>query len=100
MALVFKTDINPDSSLSHSFGAPDKRWKLNGYVVEFLSISVSATSSTSTTVQNSNITTAHVVLNDAQLSSANISWTTSAGSITLSSTQAIPAMTLYLGVAV
>ena len=60
-------------------------------------ISVSATSSTSTTISNSNITADHYVYNIVSaLPSANVSWTTSAGSITLSCTSGIPAMSLLL----
>lgn len=60
-------------------------------------VSVSATTSTSTTISNSNITADHYVFNIVSaLPDANVSWTTSAGSVTLSCTSGIPAMSLLL----
>ena len=95
---TFSTGINPTVSDTYSLGNSSKKWKLNGAVAEILVISVSATSNTSSSVSNSSITARHVVLNDTQLAAANISWTTAAGSLSLSGTGAIPAMTLYLAV--
>ena len=61
-----------------------------------LELTVSASSSTSTSISNSAITANHVVLNDTCTVPANVSYTTSAGSISLSCASGIPAMTLYL----
>ena len=63
-----------------------------------LEVSVSATSSTSTTISNNKITANHVVVNDAQVAGANISWSTSSGQLTISCSGGIPAMTLHLAV--
>ena len=60
-------------------------------------LNVSATSSTSTTISNSDITSDYYVFNTASsLPSADVSWSTSNGSVTLSCSGGIPAMTLFL----
>lgn len=60
-------------------------------------ISVSATSNTSKTINDSNITADHYVFNTSSTApGSDVSWTTSAGSITLSCSSGIPAMTLML----
>jgi len=92
----FNTDILPNATKTYSLGNSSKRWLLNDVVAEILVISVNGTSSTSTSVSNSDITKRHVVLNDAQLAAADITWTTANGSISLSGSSSIPAMTLYL----
>ena len=60
-------------------------------------ISVSATSSTSSSVSNSKLTADHVVLNEAQLIDSDVSYTTSSGSVSFSCSGGIPAMTLLFG---
>ena len=65
----------------------------NGCVI----IEVAATSNTSTTISNSDITSDFRVFNTASsVSTDDISWSTSSGSVTLSCSGGIPAMTLYL----
>lgn len=60
-------------------------------------LNVSATSSTSTTISNSDITSDYYVFNTASsMPSADVSWSTSNGSVTLSCSGGIPAMTLFL----
>ena len=60
-------------------------------------VSVSASSNTSTTINNSNITANHYVYNTSFVgAAADISWSTAAGSITVSCSGGIPAMTLML----
>lgn len=60
-------------------------------------LSVSATSNTSVTINNSNITTDYYVYNTASTSlPADLSWSTSTGSVTLTCSSGIPAMTLFL----
>ena len=60
-------------------------------------INVSATSSTSTTINDSRITTNTYVYNSANTDAgSDLSWSTSAGSITLSCSSGIPAMKLML----
>lgn len=62
-----------------------------------LVISVTATSSTSKTINNSAITTSHYVFNTASsVAAADLSWSTAAGSLTLSCSGGIPAMTVFL----
>lgn len=98
MALTFATDIVPDGNKTRNVGSSSKKFKLNGHVAELIEVSVTATSSTSTSVSNQDITADHVVLNDSQFITSDISWTTSSGSIALSCADGIPAMTLYLGI--
>lgn len=60
-------------------------------------LSVTATSNTSVTINNSNITTDYYVYNTASTSlPADLSWSTSTGSVTLTCISGIPAMTLFL----
>lgn len=60
-------------------------------------LSVTATSNTSVTINNSNITTDYYVYNTASTSlPADLSWSTSTGSVTLTCSGGIPAMTLFL----
>jgi len=60
-------------------------------------LSVSATSNTSVTINNSDITSDYYVYdNTSDLPASDISWTTANGSITLSCSSGVPAMTLYL----
>lgn len=67
---------------------------LSGMIVV---LSVTATSNTSTTISDSAITADHYVCNQFSTDTdADVTWTTSAGSITLSCTEGIPAMTLVL----
>lgn len=61
------------------------------------SINVSATSNTSATINDNRITANTYVYNTAKTDlNGDVSWTTSAGSITLSCSSGIAAMTLYL----
>ena len=98
MAFTFGMNVNPDGNLTRSLGSTSAKWKLNGYVAEMIAVSVTATSSTSTTISNSNITAQHIVVNQHWIHGADISYTTSAGSITITCDSGIPAMTLYLAV--
>ena len=60
-------------------------------------ITVSSTSNTSVTINNSDITSSHYVFNTvSDKPGADVSWSTSNGSITLSCSSGIPAMTLML----
>lgn len=60
-------------------------------------VSVSATSNTSKTISNSAITANHYVYNTTSpLIGSDMTWTTSAGSITLSCSKGVPAMNLML----
>ena len=95
---TFNTDINPSANKTYSLGTTSTKWKLNGYVAEIIKVDVSATSSTSTSVSNSAITANHIVINDLQVIPDDVTWTTSSGSVALSCSNGIPAMTLYLGV--
>ena len=63
---------------------------------EILEVSVTATSEVSTTIENTAITANHVVLNDFMSWASDITWSTDAGTMTISSSNGIPAMTLYL----
>lgn len=97
MAITFAMDVNPDGDLTRSLGSSSNKWKVNGHVTEIVEISVSATSDTSVTIGDSNITENHVVLNSFNTSS-DISYTTSNGSVVLTCSSGIPAITLYFGV--
>jgi len=60
-------------------------------------ISVSATSNTSVTINNSDITSDYYVFNTASTAPvSDISWSTGNGSVTLSCSDGIPAMTIFL----
>lgn len=60
-------------------------------------INVTATSNTSTTISNSDITSDYYVFNTASsLPTADVSWATANGSVTLTCSGGIPAMTLFL----
>lgn len=60
-------------------------------------ISVSATSNTSVTINNSGITSDYYVFNTAStVPVSDISWSTGNGSVTLSCSDGIPAMTIFL----
>ena len=62
-----------------------------------ITLSVSATSNTSVTINNSDITSDYYVYDEtSSLPSSDVSWSTSNGSITLSCSDGIPAMTLKL----
>lgn len=62
-----------------------------------ITLSVVATSNTSVTINNSDITSDFYVYDEtSSIPSSDVSWTTSNGSITLSCSSGIPAMTLYL----
>lgn len=62
-----------------------------------LVITVSATSNTITTINNSDITADYYVFNTASdKPGADITWSTSAGSLTLTCSAGIPAMTVFL----
>ena len=60
-------------------------------------VNVSATSNTSVTISNSNIKADHYVYNTSNTDiGSDLSWTTASGSLTLSCSSGIPAMTLLL----
>ena len=96
--MTFGFNVNPDSDSTRSLGSSSAKWKLNGYVAEIIPVTITATSNTSVTVQNSNITADHIVINQYAILDYDISYTTTAGSITVSRSNGIPDMTLYLGV--
>ena len=61
-------------------------------------LDVTATSSTTKTIYNDAITSDFYVFNTAStVIGADVSWSTSSGSVTLSCTSGIPAMTIFLG---
>ena len=99
MSMTFNCNLNPDATANNrSLGSSSAKWKLNGYVPEMIAISVNATNNTSVTINNSGITADHIVVNQYERIDTDISYTTSAGSITLTCATGIPAMTLYLAV--
>ena len=98
MAITFATNINPDSNASRSLGSASAKWKVNGYLPEIIAATFTATANTTATFSNSSITADHVVINQNVTHSADISYTTTAGSITVTCASGIPAMTLYLGI--
>ena len=98
MAMTFATNINPDGNLTRTLGTSNIRWKVNGYVAELIPIMISETPNTSVTVQNESITADHTVINQHWIHTSDISYTTSAGSITVTCADGLPNMTLYLGV--
>lgn len=100
MAFTFAMNVNPDSNLARSLGSSSVQWKINGKIVELIEITISATSETSVSVSNANITTEHVVLNPYTTGGYEISYTTSAGSVTFTCANGFTAQTFYLGVKV
>lgn len=95
MAMTFGTDINPNNS-THSLGSSSNKWKINGYVPEIVVVNVSASANTSVSIQNSSITADHIVINQYSSIPNDVSYTTSAGYISLTCSAGIPAMTLFL----
>lgn len=100
MSMTFGVDLNPDGDNTRSLGSSSARWKVNGHVSELLEVLITASNNTSITISDSRITADHVVVNQLLEIASDVSYTTAAGSLTLSCSSGIPAMTLYLGVKV
>ena len=97
MAMVFATDINPDTTATRSLGDSTHRFKINGIAYDTIAVSVPATNSTTVTISDSAITASHNVITNVMPIEDDIDWSTSTGSLTLTKESGtIPAMTLVL----
>ena len=98
MSLTFDFDVNPSTNQTNTLGSASTKWLLNGYLPELIEIQVEASNETSVTINNSNITEDHIVINEHMQIAHNVDYITSDGSISLSCSSGIPGMVLYLGV--
>ena len=98
MAMDFNTDLLPSSNGTYYLGSASQKWKINGYTSPTIIETVAATSETSVTISNPDITSVHVVFNTIKDGGSDMTWTTANGSVTLSCASGIPSCTLFLTV--
>lgn len=98
MAFIFATNVNPDGNLTRSLGSSSAKWKINGHIQELIEVEIEETSNTTVTVNDSDITADHVVINPYEDWVNDISCTTTSGSATFTSSSGFPDCVFYLGI--